>query len=258
MAKAQDGRGAIPDEQLLGTIDDARELYQFADPALAILEEIGIPMPQRPKLIETYQSMYPDIEVGVDFDGRMPPGVRALTLNQISALYSLFMNWYSYVASKEKEWKAKKAEAKKIREHMQAASRRLHAFDEYGEKRSDQVARDMAKVDYDFMESEANLELVSAVHELIEAQLSVASKNLSMISREITVRGLEIESQSRHRGVNKRYGRALRQANEEDPGGEFGEEGGDDEDEPRPERGAQRTPSKANGRYAKLNRGKGH
>jgi hypothetical protein len=240
---------------MLGTIDDAREHYSgFEEAAVGAMEAEGIPVPHRPKLTEQHDGIYADIEVGEYFDGRMPMVVKTLSLAQISALYALFMNWYAYVFAQEKKWKAKMSEALKLNKHIEAACRRLHAHDEHGDKRSDQLARVLAKLDVDFMEAERNLEITKATHDMIEAQLKVANKNLAMISREITLRGMQIEAQAAHRGFNKRYGRAL-QAADEEMVGNFDDGGGDDE--PQRERRPVGTPAKAQGvgRFARARAG---
>lgn len=257
MARVPVDRGALPEDKLLGTIEDAREHYSgFKETAVEIMEQEGIPMPHRPKLTEDHTGIYKDIEIGEYFDGRMPMTTKSLSLTQISSLYGLFTNWYAYVFAKEKEWRARKSEALKLSKHIEAACRRLHAYDADGSKRSDQMARTLAKLDLDFMEAERSLEIATATHDLIESQLKVANKNLAMISREITLRGLQIEGQAAHRGFNKRYGRALQEA-EDAVMGSFDEDEEDNSESQRPRRtvGA---PAKAQGvgRFARARAGR--
>ena len=252
MARVRGERGAIPADEMLGTIDEARETYSgFQEQATENAAQAGIPIPYRPRMLEEHGKMYSDIPVGEYFDGRMPAAVKTLSLNQISSLYTLFMNWYAYVSAQERVWRAKKSEANKLRSHIEAACRRLHSTDEVGGKRSDQMARILAKLDVDFMEAERDLEIATATHDLIDAQLRVANKNLAMISREITLRGLQIEGQAAHRGFNTRYGRSLRQADAEFVG-EFEDaprNGGEEESEsePQDERRPVDPPAKAQG-----------
>jgi hypothetical protein len=73
-------------------------LYTFADRVKGRLGEIGIgEQSNRPKLEDAHKGIFVGLKPGDYFNGRMPVVIRKLTLDQLSALYSLFTSWYSYL-----------------------------------------------------------------------------------------------------------------------------------------------------------------
>ena len=65
------------------------EVYTYADRVKHRLAELGLrPRPQ-PQLDEEHAGVFPGLRPGQYFDGRLPVVIRKLSLDQLSALYSL-------------------------------------------------------------------------------------------------------------------------------------------------------------------------
>jgi len=194
------------------SIDDGRKIYDIADEALTAAAAIGVVVPDRPVYDEEHEELFQGVQAGMYFDGRVPTVVRRLTLDQLSNLYALLLAWYSYLAAQLGEWRIRKSQTKAIANNTEAYLRELYK----GRGASDQGARDQAKHDHRFVEDLAAHERADAVFSLVEMASKTASKNLELVSREITVRGLQIEA-NKSRGFNRRLGNAARGDYDEPP-----------------------------------------
>lgn len=184
--------------------DKARESFSSVSMAEEVLKEMGVGDSPRPLIRPEHVAIFDDATEGDHFDGRMPPTVRELSLNQLSLLNSLFTNWYSYVRKQAMRWKHRKSEADRKTKFELARLRKRYAKDEEGGKRSDRAADVMAKNHPDYIESDADYHTAAAVSDMLDAQLSITSKDMQVISREVTIRQLEIEAHAKGRGFDHR------------------------------------------------------
>jgi hypothetical protein len=211
---ATDGRGKGEFVDTTYGIEEAFERYDIADEVYRMLGDLGITNPDKPVLEEAHAKIY-GLNAGEHFDGRMPPLVGKLSLDQLSALYNLFQNWYAYISGQLGIWRTRRQEAKRKKEIAAVSARRRYTFDSDGAKNPEQVIKDLAAQDQYFIDADSDFELASAMFNILEAHAKITSNNMKMISREVTIRGLEIENNARNRGFQGRTVRAFRE--EESP-----------------------------------------
>jgi hypothetical protein len=181
--------------------------YTYADKVLQSIKELGLSRLDRPK-VTGYQEGLTELSAGEYFDGRLPPVLIRLSLDQLSALYSLFSNWYAYVMSTMHAVMIERSEAKRQREFLWAMIRQQHKMDPSRvdkegnpKKRSDPEMRDMAKLDSRFVKEDARYEQLNMLYKYLEAMALVAEQDMKMISREITIQQIKIEAEFQRRGL---------------------------------------------------------
>lgn len=185
---------------------EADERYSFSGRVFEQLEEFGLSVRKRPQLVEDHASIFPGMHSGDYFDGRLPMVIRKLNLDQLSALYSLFSNWYAYVVSQTRLIAARRAEAKKKKEFAWSMVRSIYKKDpDTGKNRTDQVTSDYARGDFRFVEADALYEEYNALYNCLEAAVTVAEADMKVISREVTLHQMKEEQGFKRQGV---YGRA--------------------------------------------------
>jgi hypothetical protein len=163
-------------------------LYTFADRVKTKLQQIGIgDQSQRPRLEEDHRGIFPGLKPGDYFNGRLPVVIRKLTLDQLSALYSLFASWYSYLTFQTGLIAAERSEALRQKEFLWSHVRKQHKFNADGSKNTDQVMSDLARGDYRFVTTFAKYSELNAIYECMVSTLEVAEQDMKMISREVTI-----------------------------------------------------------------------
>jgi len=212
--------------------------YEFSERVLEEITKMGIREPPRPVYNKDHLKIYSNVSEGAYFDGRMPMTVRKLTLDQLSDIYGLFRAWFDYLLYKFSMWKTKYSEAS-AKATLKEAQLRKEA-EEKGMKAQDQ--RTYATVDGEFVQLDTDREISKAVFDYVEAQVKITSKNLSLLSREITIREMKFEAESKFRGYNNTVMRYVRNTEVEDAGDEPVEDPGE-------EGAAPAAPSKARGVY---------
>lgn len=198
-ASLQGVRGAEGVWDTFATLRQAKEAYLIDGKVEDELATMGILDPLRPTYEPEHTTIFSGVSEGEYFDGRMPTVVKRLSLDQLSHLYGLLQGWYAYVQGKYGIWKTRKSQTKEIKGVTEAFCRK--GYRESGQ--SDENSRVLAKQDIRFIEANAEFEKASAILDILEAQMKTASKNLDLISREITLRGYDIQAGARHRGFNR-------------------------------------------------------
>ena len=170
------------------------EAYTFADEVKKILSSIGLTDMEAPILQEEHEGIFSGLKPGQYFDGRLPTVIRRLSLDQLSALMSLYCNWYAYLQSKTQFAAIDKAEAKKQQEFILASIRTQRAIDPVTKKkRTDTAIRQIAETDFRFVEPTSRVVKLPALHSYLEAAVKVASLDLKVISREVTIQQTKLE-----------------------------------------------------------------
>lgn len=163
-------------------------LYTFADRVKTRLQAIGVgEQSQRPRLEEDHKGIFPGLKPGDYFNGRLPVVIRKLTLDQLSALYSLFASWYSYLTFQTGLIAAERSEALRQKEFLWSHIRKQYKYNPDGSKNSDQAMSDLARGDYRFVTAFAKYSELNAIYECMVATLEVAEQDMKMISREVTI-----------------------------------------------------------------------
>lgn len=181
-------------------IEQGRKEYDIVEYALEVAAEIGVTMPTRPVYQEDHLDVFPGAVAGHYFDGRLPTTVRRLNLDQLSNMYAMLQAWYGYLSAQLSEWKIRKSQTKAIMDNTYAYLSELYK----SSGRPVTSAQSLAKHDYRYVEDSADHEKSVAVYSIIEASIKTASKNLDLTSREITIRGMELESARKGRGFYNR------------------------------------------------------
>jgi len=162
--------------------------YTFSDRVKTRLQEIGVgDQSSRPKLAEDHKGVFQGLEPGDYFNGRLPVVIRRLSLDQLSALYSLFSRWYGYLVFQTNLIAAERSEASKQKEFLWSHIRKQYRFTPDGKKISDQVASDLARGDYRFVKANAQYEELNVLYNCMQATLEVTEQDMKVISREVTI-----------------------------------------------------------------------
>jgi len=176
--------------------DSAMQHYSYCDSVAKELDDLGFAARPRPRIEIDHESIYSNLKAGDYFDGRLPTVIRKLNLDQLSALYSLFSNWYGYVSYQFTMEGARRSEALRKKEFTWSMVREMKRIDpDTGKKRTEQQMSDSARNDIRFVEANANYERLNALHTVMEAVVLIAEQDLKTISREVTIKQTEIESQ---------------------------------------------------------------
>ena len=185
--------------------------YTFSDRVKSRLEELGIGRSNKPILANEHKGIFPGLEPGDVFNGQLPVVVRRLSLDQLSALYSLFTSWYSYVSSMTNIIAVERSEAKRQKEFLWSHIRRQFKVDpETGKKMSDQAASDLARGDYRFVVADAKYEELNVLYNCMLASLEVTEADMKMISREVTIVQAKLEKEAQGAGFGSRVGGSSR------------------------------------------------
>lgn len=182
------------------------EAYAFSDRVIDEAKRIGIAKENRPRIMREHTTIFPDMKVGQYFDGCLPTVIRTLSLDQVSALYSLFSSWYSYVAFQTKKVAAQRSQAGAQKELIWSMVRQQKRYDDEGKKRDVSTMNDEAHKDRRFIEIDSAYKYLDSLYDLLSASTTTTSNDLKVISREITIRQIEIE-QNR---TKSRFGGRLR------------------------------------------------
>jgi hypothetical protein len=143
----------------------------------------------RPVLSEEHAAIYPDKHVGQYFNGTLPSVIRKLTLDQLSALHSLFSNYYGYLTNHAMLVASERSEALRKRDYM------LHHLKNFYRRPNPQTKKkpaeaaipSLAKDDHRYVTLDAAYQEVNAYYDILEAMRSVAYKDMQVISREVTI-----------------------------------------------------------------------
>lgn len=203
--------------------NEALELYSFHHKVKKRIDTLGVCTYDRPKIEEEHEAIYPGKRAGQYFNGTLPTVIRQLSLDQLSALHTLFSNYYGYLTTHTMLVASEKSEALRKREFM------LHHLKNFyrrpnpktGKKVAESSVGDYAKSDHRYVTLDAAYQEVAAYFTILEAMRSVAYKDMQVISREVTIHyekfRQEILGQNfRNRGRDDDFGEYYEPAN--DPG----------------------------------------
>lgn len=208
MAKAQPRgrrkRGLDVDFEL--DESSALEEYTFADDVVDNLTNIGVGREERPRIMEDHESILVGLEAGDYFDGRLPVVIRKLSLDQLSALYSLFSNWYGYLMFQTQKAAVQRSEAKVQKEMLYAMIRQQKRFDEDGNKRDGPSMTNLTHSDGRFIAANAKYIMLDGLYEGLDAMVKIAAQDMKVISREVTIQQTKLE----HDGVRKNMPRRFK------------------------------------------------
>jgi hypothetical protein len=177
-------------------------VYTYANRIKEQINTLGVCYSERPILSEVHRSIFPEIQPGQYFDGRLPTVIRSLTLDQISILHSLFSNWFKYLKFQTSMVAIERSEAKRQRDMFWSLIRKQYKSEidqDTGRKRTDQVVSDMARIDYRFVVADARYEELNVLYNILLSQCDMAEHDMSVISREVTIHQM---MQGKHAGID--------------------------------------------------------
>jgi hypothetical protein len=179
--------------------------YTFAERVKSKISDLGVGVLDRPVLEKDHEGVISHLRSGEYFDGKLPTVIRKLDLDQISALYSLYTNWFGYLTTHFGLVGAEKAEAAAQREfilnHLKNHYRRPTRD---GRKIPETAVTDAAKTDIRYIEANAKCEEVTALYNILEAFREVASQNMKVISREVTIKQEKVRQEMLLMGFGNR------------------------------------------------------
>jgi len=177
-------------------VEKGMEYYTYYEDVVQELNKMGFVARPRPCIEDDHETIYRNVRSGDFFDGRLPTVIRTLSLDQLSALYSLFSNWYGYVSYQFKLCGAKRSEAKRQKEFLWSLVRDMKKIDpDTGKNRTDQQRSDAARFDVRFVEASGEYERLNAMYEVMEAVVNIAEQDLKTISREVTIKQTALEKE---------------------------------------------------------------
>jgi hypothetical protein len=162
------------------------EMYEFAEEVKERLEAMGIKEDsiQMPVLYEEHRGIFPDLEPGEYFDGRMPHVLKRLNLDQLSSLSGLMNSWHQYVVSKRSLVAVERSEAQGQRKFILSLVRRQ--YKDSGECSSDKEADEAANQDFRFLEADSKLAKADTVYKTLDDFCGLAKSNMTTLSRELS------------------------------------------------------------------------
>lgn len=201
------GRGVAGDIQDFDcSEDEGLQAYSFSSRVKERLEELGVARYERPIITKDHLNVVPGLNPGDAFDGRLPTMVRKLTLDQLSGLYTLFTSWFGYLQYQTNIIAAERSEAKRKKEFLWSHIRKQYkVVDPDTEKvRSDQACSDKARSDFRFVRVDAEYEELNVLYNCMVAMCSVADSDMKMLSREVTIHGIQVEKDAIGKNVGHR------------------------------------------------------
>jgi hypothetical protein len=170
--------------------------YQFADSVKSRFVNLVGVVGDRPVLEEEHRGIFPGLQPGDYFTGQLPTIIRRLTLDQLSALYSLFGGWYRYLSYQTNMIAAERSEALGQKAFLWARIRQQFKYDTDGKKNNAQAQSDMAKKDYRFVKANSHYEELNALYGCMLAALEVAQQDMAVISREVTIHQAKMQGEA--------------------------------------------------------------
>lgn len=179
---------------------EGMEAYSFSGRVKERLESLGVARYQRPVVTNEHLNIIPGLRAGDAFDGRLPTVVRKLTLDQLSALYTLYTNWFGYLQYQTNLIAAERSEAKRKKEFLWSHIRKKYKNKD-GKKVSDQVCSDQARSDFRFVRVDAAYEELNVLYNCMVAMCEVAAADMKMLSREVTIHQIQAENAAKNLGA---------------------------------------------------------
>jgi hypothetical protein len=176
------------------------EAYSYTHRVIERLEGLGVARYQKPHVTNDHLNIIPGLKPGDAFDGRLPTVVRKLTLDQLSILYTLFTNWFGYLQYQTYLVSVERSEAKRKKEFLWSHIRTKYKGKD-GKKLSDQASSDRARNDFRFVRADSAYEELNVLHSCMSGMCEVASADMKMLSREITIHQIQLENGSKSTGA---------------------------------------------------------
>lgn len=232
------------DEVFVSDENHGMTAYTFADKVKKRVADLGVGNYQRPRLEKDHEAVILHLKKGQFFDGRLPTVIRKLTLDQLSALYSLYSNWFGYITTQFMLIAAERSEATRQRDFLLNHLKNYYrATDDEGKKLPETAITDAAKTDKRYVLANARYEELTAVYNMLEAMREVANQDMRVISREVTIQQEKLHKELLLQGFGNR-GRDFTSAIEgDDSYGEAPEDPDNENDDDAIEEGATKAPS---------------
>lgn len=190
--------------------------YTFSDRIKERLHELGLTgYAERPRLTEDHSGIFPALGAGDYFNGRLPVVIRRLSLDQISALYSMFTSWFAYITFQKNMIAAERSEALRQKEFIWSHVRKQYKYywdeiDDKNRKRTDQQMSDEARCDYRFIKANSRYTELNTLYECMMDTMDVTKKDMEMVSREVTIVQTKLEFEAQGTNMHGRSGRSSR------------------------------------------------
>jgi hypothetical protein len=211
MSKGPKGRGEDGEFNLEDFVTDeitGINTLTYADRVKDRLRETGIgDYATRPLVPEELRGVFLGLKPGDYFNGKLPTVVRKLSLDQLSALYSLFTSWYAYLTYQTNLVAVERSEAKKQMDFIWSHVRKQMKLNRDGSKNSDQVATDNARCDFRYLKALARYEENNVFYNCMLSTLEVTEQDMKMISREVTINQAKMEKDAIGAGFSRRFNR---------------------------------------------------
>jgi hypothetical protein len=178
--------------------------YTFAHKVTQKIASLGIGTYERPRLEADHEGVVLNLRSGDYFDGRLPVVIRKLTLDQLSALYSLFSNWFGYIVTQFMLIAAERSEADRQREFLLNHLKNHYRQPYTGKKVPETAVADAAKTDKRYVLANARYEELNALYNMLEAMRSMASQDMRVISREVTIQQEKVRKELLLQGFGNR------------------------------------------------------
>lgn len=199
---------------------EGEDAYRVSDSAYDEMISRGIFLPEKPEFDDTRF-------VNEDGTPVMPANVQDLSGGDLGELYRVFQSFFSYVAGQYVEVKNRYLESKSTFEFIRAKVR-------IGKEGKQQDKTDRQITDRRYVIANAKVLELQCLYELMRSVKEMMDADLKMISRNITLRDQQIKTGSRGMSINSK--RKLRSFDRPHPSDreQFSEESEAAEDAPQP------------------------
>jgi hypothetical protein len=183
--------------------------YTFSDRIKQRMRDLGLTgYADRPRLADAHSGIFPDLDAGDYFNGRLPVVVRRLSLDQVSALYTLYTAWFAYLTFQTNMIAAERSEAFTQKEFVWSHVRKQYKYytdvDDKIKKRTDQQMSDEARCDYRFVKANSRYTELNTLYKSMLDTMEVAKKDMEMVSREVTIVQTKLEAEAQAAGMKGR------------------------------------------------------
>jgi len=182
------GGGQGSDPESWSTSESAGlETYDYAENVERRLAELGVTRHDPPKVMKAHEGVL-GVKAGQYFDGRLPTVIKDLTLDQLSALNSLYSNWHSYLRYQLTVAAARMSEAKRQADFLWSLIRQQRRMDpSTGKKRDPQTMSDVTTTDFRWVTADARYAQEKLLYDFLDAFVEMAKQDMKVISREVTI-----------------------------------------------------------------------
>ncbi len=194
---------AVQDHEFQLDEFELEEQYSHAQVVEKHLQAMGLTSVQRPSATKDMARLL-HVDEGTYFDGRLPPSLKNLTMEDLSDLHVLHASWIHYLTVLLNKVSLERSEVTPRKEAVWGMTRMFHkktSKNLAGVNLTDQQCSDLARYDRRFVNVNSRYQQLTAHRDCLEALLKVAEQNCAVVSREVTRREATLYASRRSQNI---------------------------------------------------------